>query len=149
MEKKPRKIHNGWKLQKFHDLLHVVSRHVYMFGSPQNWDANPGNDNLIDFAKLFYVYKRRGILYPDYCSMGPWHDWVMVTCAMHGNCVVSQFIRDRHCEKYCFQPGEYPCKTFGFLEYCDNAEVVVCNLMLELGWADLGTEGEDADSDCI
>jgi len=51
MEKKPRKIHNGWKLQNFHDLLHVVSRHVYMFGSPQNWDANPGNDNLIDFAK--------------------------------------------------------------------------------------------------
>jgi len=63
--------------------------------------------------ELFYECKKRGILYcshPDYCSMGPWHDWVMVTFAMHGNCVVSQFIRDRHCEKYCFQPNEYPCK---------------------------------------
>ncbi len=48
--------------------------------------------------------------YPDYCSMGPWHDWVMVTFTIHGNHVISQAIRERHCEKYCFQPDEYPCK---------------------------------------
>jgi len=59
--------------------------------------------------KLFYEYKRRGILYhshPDYWSMGPWHDWVMVMFAMNGNHVISQPIREKHCEKYCFQPDE-------------------------------------------
>ena len=46
----PWNICNGWKLQKFHDLLHV-SRDMFMFGSPQNWDASLGEHNLIDFAK--------------------------------------------------------------------------------------------------
>jgi len=41
---------NGWKLQKFHDMLHV-SRYMHMFGNPQNWDASPGEHSLIDFAK--------------------------------------------------------------------------------------------------
>jgi len=41
---------NGWKLQKFHDMLHI-SRDMQMFGCPQNWDASPGEHNLIDFAK--------------------------------------------------------------------------------------------------
>jgi len=49
-EKIPRNIRNGWKLQKFHDILHV-SRDLFMFGSPQNWDASPGEHNLIDFVK--------------------------------------------------------------------------------------------------
>ena len=62
---------------------------------------------------LFYEYKRSGILYcshPDYCSMGPWHDWVMVTFAMNGNCVLLRSIRQKHSEKYFFQLDEYPCK---------------------------------------
>jgi len=29
---------------------------------------------------------------------------------MHGNCILLQSIWDKHCEKYCFQPDEYPCK---------------------------------------
>ncbi len=41
---------NGWKLQKFHDMLHI-SINMQMFGCPQNWDASPGEHNLIDFAK--------------------------------------------------------------------------------------------------
>jgi len=49
-DKVPQNICNGWKLQKFHDLLHV-SRDMHMFGNPQNWDASPGEHNLIDFAK--------------------------------------------------------------------------------------------------
>jgi len=49
-EKIPRNICNGWKLQKFHNILHF-SRDLFMFGSPQNWDASPGEHNLIDFAK--------------------------------------------------------------------------------------------------
>ena len=49
-DKVPQNICNGWKLQKFHDLLHV-SRDMQMFGNPQNWDASPGEHNLIDFAK--------------------------------------------------------------------------------------------------
>jgi len=47
------------------------------------------------------VNKRRGILYcshPDYHGMGPWHDWVMVMFAINGNCVISQLIREKHCE---------------------------------------------------
>jgi len=46
----PHPEHNGWKLQKFHDLLHI-SRDMFQFGSPQNWDASPGEHNLIDLAK--------------------------------------------------------------------------------------------------
>jgi len=47
----PWSIHNGWKLQKFHDLLHV-SHYMYQFGTnPHNWDASPGEHNLIDFAE--------------------------------------------------------------------------------------------------
>ncbi len=46
----PRSVQNGWKLQKFHDMLHV-SRDMHLFGNPQNWDASPGEHSLIDFAK--------------------------------------------------------------------------------------------------
>ncbi len=48
-DKIPQDICNGWELQKFHDLLHV-SRVMFMFGCPQNWDASLGEHNLIDFA---------------------------------------------------------------------------------------------------
>ena len=46
----PRTVKNGWKLQKFHDIVHIT-RDMQMFGCPQNWDASPGEHNLIDFAK--------------------------------------------------------------------------------------------------
>jgi len=46
----PRQDKNGWRLQKFHDLLHIV-RDMYNFGSPNNFDAAPNENNLIDFAK--------------------------------------------------------------------------------------------------
>jgi len=46
----PRSEKNGWKIQKFHDMLHV-SHDMYQFGNPQNWDASPGEHNLIYFAK--------------------------------------------------------------------------------------------------
>jgi len=40
---------NVWKLQKFNDMLHIV-RGIEHFGSPNNVDAVPNEDNLIDFA---------------------------------------------------------------------------------------------------
>jgi len=43
-------VSTGWKLQKFHNMLHIL-RDMQMFGCPQNWDASPGEHNLIDFAK--------------------------------------------------------------------------------------------------
>jgi len=46
----PRKDKNGWHLQKFHDLLHIVSD-IENYGSPNNIDAAPNENNLIDFAK--------------------------------------------------------------------------------------------------
>jgi len=42
-----------WKLQKFHDILHI-SQDMHIFGCPQNWDASPGEHNLIKFA-LFWI----------------------------------------------------------------------------------------------
>jgi len=36
---------NGWKLQKFHDMLHIV-RDIENFGSPNNVDAAPNENNL-------------------------------------------------------------------------------------------------------
>jgi hypothetical protein len=49
-ENAPRKDKNGWRLQKFHDMLHIV-RDIENFGSPNNVDAAPNENNLIDFAK--------------------------------------------------------------------------------------------------
>ena len=46
----PHHARNGWRLQKFHDMLHIPWD-MQMFGCPQNWDASPGEHNLIDFAK--------------------------------------------------------------------------------------------------
>jgi len=41
---------NGWKLQKFHEILHVPMD-IYMFGSPQNYDNSPMEHGLIKIAK--------------------------------------------------------------------------------------------------
>jgi len=41
---------NGWKLQKFHKLLHLPVD-IYMFGSPQNYDNSPTEHGLIETAK--------------------------------------------------------------------------------------------------
>jgi len=46
----PHQYKNGWKLQKFHDMVHIV-RDIENFGSPNNVDAAPNENNLIDFAK--------------------------------------------------------------------------------------------------
>ena len=46
----PREDKNGWRLQKFHNLLHVV-RDIDNYGSPNNVDAAPNENNLVDFAK--------------------------------------------------------------------------------------------------
>jgi len=71
-----------------------------------NWiiDELCNIDSLLNGStciELFYEYKRRGTLFcshPDYHGMDPWHAWVMVTFAMHGNYVISQSIREEHCE---------------------------------------------------
>jgi len=41
---------NGWKLQKFHKILHLTID-KYMFGSPQNYDNSPTEHGLIETAK--------------------------------------------------------------------------------------------------
>jgi len=46
----PRNHSNGWKLQKFHELLHLPMD-MYMFGSPQNYDNSPTEHGLIETAK--------------------------------------------------------------------------------------------------
>jgi len=46
----PRQDKNVWRLQKYHDLLHIV-RDIENFGSPNNVDVAPNKNNLIDFAK--------------------------------------------------------------------------------------------------
>jgi len=46
----PHQDKNGWRLQQCHDMLHIV-RDIENFGSPNNVDAAPNENNLIDFAK--------------------------------------------------------------------------------------------------
>jgi len=46
----PRNQGNGWKLQKFHEHLHLPID-IYMFGSPHNFDNSPTEHGLIDTAK--------------------------------------------------------------------------------------------------
>ena len=47
----PREEGTHWKLQKFHDLLHVATDMV-KYGSPQNWDAGPGESSLKYWSKV-------------------------------------------------------------------------------------------------
>ena len=47
----PRVQGTHWKLQKFHDLLHVASD-MMKYGSPQNWDAGPGESSLKYWSKV-------------------------------------------------------------------------------------------------
>ena len=47
----PRKKGNGWKLQKFHDLLHLAVD-IERFGPPSNFDAGPQESGLRHWAKL-------------------------------------------------------------------------------------------------
>jgi len=58
----PRKDKNGWHLQKFHDLLHIV-RDIENYGSPNNIDAASNENNLIDFTKdqAEELIKRRSV----------------------------------------------------------------------------------------
>ncbi len=56
----PRNHGNGWKLQKFHEHLHLPLD-IYMFGSPQNYDNSPTEHGLIETAKrpADHAQKRR------------------------------------------------------------------------------------------
>jgi hypothetical protein len=47
----PRKKGTGWKLQKFHDILHLAMD-MERFGSPRNFDAGPHESGLRYWAKL-------------------------------------------------------------------------------------------------
>ena len=47
----PRKKGNGWKLQKFHDMLHLALD-MERFGPPSNYDAGPHESGLRIWAKL-------------------------------------------------------------------------------------------------
>jgi len=40
----------GWKLNKFHELIHIVCC-IGMFGSPENWIASHGDRHHIDDCK--------------------------------------------------------------------------------------------------
>ncbi len=46
----PRTDGHGWKVQKFHEMLHVP-HNVQRFGSPQNYDASGGERSLKYWAK--------------------------------------------------------------------------------------------------
>jgi len=46
----PHQDKNGWHLQKLHDLPHIV-RDIENYGGPNNVDAAPNENNLIDLAK--------------------------------------------------------------------------------------------------
>jgi len=56
----PHQNRNGWHLQKFHDLLHIV-QDIENFGSPNNVDAAPNENNLINLAKkTAWCAKKKG-----------------------------------------------------------------------------------------
>lgn len=47
----PRKSGRGWKIQKFHDLLHLAVD-IERFGPPSNFDCGPNESSLRYWAKL-------------------------------------------------------------------------------------------------
>ena len=48
----PHKDGNGWKIQKFHELLHLA-KHIDDYGSPLNFDAGTGERGLKEWVKQF------------------------------------------------------------------------------------------------
>jgi len=48
----PRAKGNGWKIQKFHDMMHVALD-MERYGAAANFDAGPGESMLKVFAKLY------------------------------------------------------------------------------------------------
>jgi len=54
----PRNHGNGWKLQKFHEHLHLPIN-ISMFGSPQNYDNSPTEHGLIETAKRPAVHAQK------------------------------------------------------------------------------------------
>jgi hypothetical protein len=59
----PRVKGNGWKAQKFHELLHLP-RDVFRFGYQANYDAGPGESALRFFAKkMAETAKKEDMLY--------------------------------------------------------------------------------------
>ncbi len=46
----PRNHGNGWKSQKFHEIMHLPTD-IYMYGSPQNYVNSPTEHGLIESAK--------------------------------------------------------------------------------------------------
>jgi len=50
LEMHPEMIKMDGSYKKFHDMLHIV-RDIENYGSPNNVDAAPNENNLIDFAK--------------------------------------------------------------------------------------------------
>jgi hypothetical protein len=65
----PRLDGNGWKLQKFHEHLHVVDD-ISRFGSPRNTDAGSGERSLKYFAKrpAETSQKRTSVFLGQVCS---------------------------------------------------------------------------------
>jgi hypothetical protein len=47
----PRKTGNGWKIQKFHDILHLA-RDYLLYGLAQNYNCGPGESGLKYWAKF-------------------------------------------------------------------------------------------------
>jgi hypothetical protein len=54
----PRCTGNGWKIQKFHDLIHL-SKDMAMFGSPLNFDAGPYESSLRFWAKRMAITSQK------------------------------------------------------------------------------------------
>ncbi len=74
----PRTVGNGWKLQKFHELLHVP-RNMHLFGSPANYDTGPCENALIYFAKAAAstAQKRSDNVFQEQCALRVYESQLM------------------------------------------------------------------------
>jgi hypothetical protein len=95
----PRKKGNGWKLQKFHDILHLAMD-MERFGAPSNFDAGPCESGLRFWAKLpALTSQKRG--YNTFAQQvaARTFEYQCIAKALRSNGVLS--VRDEQFERSC------------------------------------------------
>jgi hypothetical protein len=108
----PRKTGFGWRLQKFHEHLHIPDD-VDRFGSPKNFAG-------LDIWCEYHLNKKIYRSHPNYRGGGMWMDWCII-----GRHRCSSDTRKERSDRVAgiltaYPPSHYPAKIFGFFKNRKN-----------------------------
>jgi hypothetical protein len=112
----PRKKGNGWKIQKFHDILHLAID-MERFGAPSNFDAGPCESGLRFWAKLpALTSQKRG--YNTFAQQvaARTYEYQCIAKALRSNGVLS--VRDEQFQRSCGKGSDKKCETTNGSDVC-------------------------------